>query len=473
MKTTNYDQLFINGQWVDSSSDQTITVLNPATEEVIAAVPHANEEDVDQAVAAAKQAFPDWNARPIRERSDLLLQLADAIEDHQDEILDLIIEEMGTAREFGKVAQVGRSISEIRSLVAELDNFKFKEEYKGFDVIKEGYGVVACITPWNYPLNQIQRKITPALLAGNTVVVKPASNTPLTGFYLARLIEEIGFPAGVFNFVTGGGSDTGDYLAGHEDVSVISFTGSTDVGKGLYEKAAPQIKQLILELGGKSAMIYLEGGSLKTAVKQSLDAVLNNTGQSCSALTRLLVPESRLDEAKEIIRDYYERRAVVGNPADDETVVGPQISQNQQERVESYIQKGKDEGATVFLGGEQIEGKGFFVQPTIFTEVTNDMTIAREEIFGPVLCVLTYSTVEEAIEIANDSPYGLSGAVVGPKEEAYEVASQLRTGNILINGANRSDDALFGGYKQSGLGREVGLWGLEDYLEEKALFYKK
>lgn len=191
MKNKNYSQLFINGQWVDSSSDQTITVLNPATEEVIAAVPHANEEDVDQAVAAAKQAFPDWNARPIRERSDLLLQLADAIEDHQDEILDLIIEEMGTAREFGKVAQVGRSISEIRSLVAELDNFKFKEEYKGFDVIKEGYGVVACITPWNYPLNQIQRKITPALLAGNTVVVKPASNTPLTGFYLALSLIHI------------------------------------------------------------------------------------------------------------------------------------------------------------------------------------------------------------------------------------------------------------------------------------------
>lgn len=473
MKTKNYSQLFINGEWVDSSSDQTITVLNPSTEEVIAAVPHANEDDVDQAVTAAKEAFPAWNTLPVSKRIDLLMQLADAIEEHQEEILELIIEEMGTARDFGRTAQVGRSISEIRSLVAELDHFEFKEEYEGFDVIKEGFGVVACITPWNYPLNQIQRKITPALLAGNTVVVKPASNTPLAGFYLTHLIEKIGFPAGVFNFVTGGGSDTGNYLAGHEDVSVISFTGSTEVGRGLYEKAAPKIKHLILELGGKSAMIYLQGGDLNTAVEQAMDAVLNNTGQSCSALTRLLVPESLLDEAKNVIRDYYEKKAIVGNPIDNKTIVGPQISKDQQERVESYIQKGKDEGATVFLGGEKMEGKGFFVQPTVFTDVTNDMTIAQEEIFGPVLCVLSYSTVNEAIEIANDSPYGLSGAVVGPGEEAYQVASQLRTGNILINGSGRLDHALFGGYKQSGLGREVGLWGLEDYLEEKALFYKK
>lgn len=473
MKNKNYSQLFINGQWVDSSSDQTIAVLNPATEEVITTVPHANEDDVNQAVAAAKEAFPAWNTLPVSERADLLMQLADAIEEHQEEILEIIIEEMGTARDFGRAAQVGRSISEIRSLIAELDHFKFKEEYEGFDVIKEGYGVVACITPWNYPLNQIQRKITPALLAGNTVVVKPASNTPLAGFYLTRLIEKIGFPAGVFNFVTGGGSDTGNYLAGHEDVSVISFTGSTDVGKGLYEEAADKVKHLILELGGKSAMVYLEGGDLNIAVKQAMDAVLHNTGQSCSALTRLLVPEDQLDKTKQVIQDYYEEKAIVGNPVDNETIVGPQISKDQQERVESYIQKGKDEGATVFLGGEKMEGRGFFVQPTVFTDVTNDMTIAQEEIFGPVLCVLTYSTVEEAIEIANDSPYGLSGAVVGPDEEAYEAASKLRTGNILINGSGRLDHALFGGYKQSGLGREVGLWGLEDYLEEKALFYKK
>lgn len=466
-------KLYINGAWVDSESNETIDVLNPANEEVITQIPHANHEDVDKAVAAAKSAFPSWNALPVKERANYLSQLADAIDESTDELIDVIIEELGSAREFTKNSQVGRTAQEIRGIINNLDQFEFVEEHAGYNVLKEGFGVVAAITPWNYPLNQIQRKIAPALIAGNTVVVKPASNTPLTGFLLTRLIDEIGFPKGVFNFLTGSGSDTGDYLAGHDDVSVISFTGSTEVGKGLYEKASHRVKKLVLELGGKSVMLYLEGGDLEKAIKLSMDTVLNNTGQTCSALTRLLIPESHSNEAKEIIKAYYEERALTGQPREEKTVVGPAVSKDQQERIYDYIDKGVAEGATLFLGGKRLDGKGYFVQPTVFTEVTNDMTIAQEEIFGPVLTVITYKDVEEAVEIANDSNYGLSGAVVGPAEEAYEIASRLRTGNIIVNGAPRPADALFGGYKESGLGREVGLWGLADYLEEKAIFFEQ
>ncbi len=465
------DQLYINGEWVASQSSEEIEVINPTSEEIIARVPQANREDLDQAVEAAEKAFPAWNELDVAERSDYLSQLADAIEDRSEEILEVIQMEEGVATEFGRTAQVLRSAGEIRALIKNLKDFDFEQSYDGYDVIKEGYGVVACITPWNYPLNQIQRKITPALLAGNTVVVKPASATPLTGYLLADMIDKIGFPAGVFNYVPASGSQGGDYLAGHPSVQVVSFTGSTQVGQGLYEKAAAGIKKLVLELGGKSALIYLEGGDLDRAVQTSMDTVLNNTGQSCSALTRLFVPEDRLEETKEVLKEYYDKQAILGDPRQDGIIVGPQISADQQERVENYIQKGKEEGAEVFLGGEKLDQTGYFVQPTVFTQVTNDMTIAQEEIFGPVLCVLTYSSLEEAIKLANESTYGLSGAVEGPLEQAIEVARKMRTGNVLINGQGRQDDALFGGYKQSGLGREVGLWGLEDYLEEKAIFY--
>ena len=338
-------------------------------------------------------------------------------------------------------------------------------------VIKEGYGVVAAITPWNYPLNQIQRKITPALLAGNTVVVKPASDTPLTAVKLFELAEKVGFPKGVFNLILGSGSGVGNYLAEHKDVAVVSFTGSTEVGQGLYENAAKGIKHIILELGGKSALVYLPGGDLSFAVKKAMGTILNNQGQTCTALTRLLVPKDELADVEAEVKSYYEKNVILGDPADPNTLVGPMVSANQKQTVLEYIEKGKAEGAKVLVGDKKPASEtGHFVTPTVFTNVTNDMTIAQEEIFGPVLAIITYETEEEAIEIANDSIYGLSGAVVGPDERAYEVAKQLRTGNIFVNKAGRNPLAPFGGYKQSGLGRENGLYGVEDYLETKAIF---
>ena len=300
--------------------------------------------------------------------------------------------------------------------------------------------------------------------------MKPASETPLTAQIVADLLDEIDLPKGVFNLVTGKGSTTGDYLAGHEDVDVISFTGSTAVGSTMYEKAADGIKQVVLELGGKSPLIFLEGGDLEAATKQAFGTVLNNTGQTCTALTRLIVPTDRLEETKELLKEYNDKSVVVGDPEDEDTVVGPLVSESQRETVLEYIEKGKEEGAEILFGGNKMDGKGFYVEPTVFVNVTNDMTIAQEEIFGPVLTVLTYDSVEEAIEIGNDSIYGLSGAVVGPEDEAKKVARQLRTGNILVNGAGRIPNAPFGGYKQSGRGRENGIYGVEDYLEIKAIF---
>ncbi|HLR92593.1 MAG TPA: aldehyde dehydrogenase family protein, partial [Atopostipes sp.] len=367
-------------------------------------------------------------------------------------------------------AQVGIPLSEIRATIEAVKDYKFEYTVDGAQVIEEGFGVVACITPWNYPLLQIERKVVPALLSGNTAVLKPASNTPLTAVLYAEVMDEVGFPPGVFNLVTGSGSTTGDYLAGHDDVDVVSFTGSTAVGSTMYEKAANRIKQLVLELGGKSPLVYLEGGDLQAAVKQAMNTVLNNQGQTCTALTRLLIPSDRLEETKDYVLKYYEEAVHVGDPTKEDTMVGPMVSESQRETVMEYIQKGKEEGAEVLIGGNEIDGSGFYVEPTVFVNATNDMTISQEEIFGPVLTVITYDTEEEALKIANDSIYGLSGAVVGPEDKAIEMARKIRTGNIIVNGGRRSPYAPFGGYKQSGRGRENGIFGVKDYLEIKAVF---
>lgn len=463
-------KLYINGEWVDSTGTETTDVINPATEEVIATVAIGTNEDVDKAVAAAKAAFPSWNARPVEERIDYMEKFYDKLEENKERIIKTIIKELGSSRQWSEKGQFGLPFSEVRAAIDEVKKHEFEYMIDTAQIIEEGYGVVAAITPWNYPLLQIERKIVPAFLAGNTAVLKPASETPLTAQIVADLLDEIDLPKGVFNLVTGKGSTTGDYLAGHEDVDVISFTGSTAVGSKMYEKAADGIKQVVLELGGKSPLIFLEGGDLEAAAKQAFGTVLNNTGQTCTALTRLIVPTDRLEETKEILKEYNENSVVVGDPEDEETMVGPLVSESQRETVLEYIEKGKEEGAEVLFGGNKIDGKGFYVEPTVFVNVKNDMTIAQEEIFGPVLTVLTYDSVEEAIEIGNDSIYGLSGAVVGPEDEAKKVARQLRTGNILVNGAGRIPNAPFGGYKQSGRGRENGIYGVEDYLEIKAIF---
>lgn len=464
------NRLYINGEWIDSTGNETDNVLNPATEEVIGTVPVGTKEDVDLAVEAAKTAFKTWNTTSIEERIDYMEKIYDEIEKNQQEIADTIVAELGTSQTFAEKSHAPQPLTEMRATIDEVKKYEFEYFDDTAKVIKEGYGVVACITPWNYPINQIQRKITPAILAGNTVVVKPASNTPLTAILYAKLIDKAGLPKGVFNLVTGSGSTTGNYLTEHEDVSVISFTGSTDVGKQMYEKAANTVKHLVLELGGKSPMVYLKGGDLSSAVQQAMDTVLNNQGQTCTALTRLLVPADEIEDVKDEVLKYYDERVIVGNPSDSETVVGPMVSASQRDTVLEYIEAGKEEGAEILIGGGKIDGTGYFVEPTVFVNATNDMKISQEEIFGPVLSVLTYETEEEAVEIANDVDFGLSGAVVGPQEAAERVARELRTGNIIVNGGTRVAKAPFGGYKQSGLGRENGIYGVEDYLEVKALF---
>lgn len=463
-------QLYINGEWTDSTEHDIAEILNPATEEVIANVPIGTNDDIDKAVAAARSAFPAWNETPIAERIQLMEKFEAAIEARKDEIADTIVAELGASRQFAKQGQVQLPLSEIKASIEAVKNYDFEYTIENAQIIEEGYGVVACITPWNYPLLQIERKVVPALLAGNTVVLKPASNTPLTAIIYAEIMDEVGFPKGVFNLVTGSGSKTGDYLAGHEDVDVISFTGSTAVGTKMYEKAADGIKQIVLELGGKSPLIYLKGGDLKAAVKQAMNTVLNNQGQTCTALTRLLVPTDELEQTKKEILAFYEDEVVIGDPTKEDTKVGPLVSADQRDTVLQYIEEGQKEGAEILIGGNKVEGPGYFVEPTVFVNATNDMKISQEEIFGPVLTVLTYDDVTDAIKIGNDSVYGLSGAVVGPKEEAIKVARQLRTGNIIVNGASRVPSAPFGGYKQSGRGRENGIFGVKDYLEIKAIF---
>lgn len=465
-------QNLLRGEWRDSHSGRTMEVVNPTTEEVLAQVPQSDEEDVDAAVASAKEAFPAWQAKSVAERIAYLEKILDQVEASEDRLVETIVTEMGAGVKYTRENQVQRSLKEARAVLAVARDFPFEEEEDGTLIVKEAYGVVACITPWNYPLNQIQRKIIPALVAGNTVVVKPASDTPLTAVVLAEIFAASDLPAGVFNLIMGSGSEAGQKLAEHADVAVISFTGSTTVGQGLYAAASPQIKKLILELGGKSVLLALPGADQEQAVEKSFLTLLNNQGQTCSALSRLLIPAAEKDAYEAALKEFYAEKVVLGDPHEEETLVGPMVSAKQKETVLNYIEKGKAEGAKVLIGDESVAGPGYFVQPTIFTEVTNDMTIAQEEIFGPVLVVITYEDLAEAIDIANDSPYGLSGAVVGPdQDEAVRVARKLRTGNVIVNDGQVAPKAPFGGYKQSGLGREKGRFGLEDYLEVKAIFH--
>ncbi|CAD2075094.1 aldehyde dehydrogenase family protein [Phocicoccus pinnipedialis] len=465
----NYDKLYINGEWVESHSNEIIEVENPATKERFAKVPKGNEKDVDDAVEAAKIAYKEWNNTDFETRKEYLKKIRDGIEKRQSEFESIIRKELGSSYHFTTTGQVQLSLNEIDAVLEHSDKVKFEEKHDGFTLLREGIGVVAGITPWNYPLNQIQRKLSGALLSGSTIVVKPSSDTPIAAFLLAEVIDEAGLPAGVFNLVTGSGSGVGDYLAGHEDVRMVSFTGSTDVGKKLYEQAEKTVKKISLELGGKSANVVLEGGDLEKAVNASMDTLTNNTGQSCSALSRLLIPEDKKQEAEKYITQYVKEKVRVGNPEDEENTMGPVVSKKQYEQILAYIESGKKEGATVLVGGDVPELDGYYINSTVFTDVTNDMTIAKEEIFGPVLCVITYKDKEEALEIANDSTYGLSGAVFGDSKEAFEFAKQMETGTVILNGAKRMPYAPWGGYKESGVGREIGWFGIEEYTEIKVV----
>jgi acyl-CoA reductase-like NAD-dependent aldehyde dehydrogenase len=465
-------KLFIDGEWVAASGKDTIDVVNAATEEVIGRVAAGTADDATKAAAAAKAAQPGWAATPVDERAKFIQRMAEGLQAKTEEIATTVTAEVGTPFIISQIAQAGLPGMIAGSYVQIAQEFPFEEQVGASTVVREPIGVVACITPWNYPLHQVVAKVAPALAAGCTVVLKPSEVAPLTAFMLADILEEIDLPHGVFNLVTGLGPVVGEALVTSKDVDMVSFTGSTRAGKRIMELAAQSVKKVALELGGKSPFIILDDAPLDEAVQAGFQSAYLNGGQTCIAWTRMLVPESRKDEivakAKEVAETYQ-----TGDPMDPATRLGPMISDTQRDRVRSYIQKGIDEGATLVTGGaEQPEGldKGYFVRPTVFADVTNDMTIAQEEIFGPVVSIITYQDDADAVRIANDTVYGLHGGVYGADvDRAKQVGRQIQAGQVDINGTQYNPIAPFGGYKQSGLGREFGRHGLEEFLEVKSM----
>jgi acyl-CoA reductase-like NAD-dependent aldehyde dehydrogenase len=466
------DKLYIDGAWTAPSTSETVEVIDSATEEVIGTVPLAGPADVDAAVRAARAAFAEWSQVSISERTKFTSRIAEALGARMGDIGQLIAHEVGMPLSLSMLIQAGLPISTFQSMADLAEQITWEERVGNSVIVREPVGVVGAITPWNYPLHQIAAKVAPALAAGCTVVLKPSEVAPLNAFLLADVIHEVGLPPGVFNLVSGLGPVVGEAIAAHPDVDMVSFTGSTRAGRRVSELASQTVKRVALELGGKSANVILEDADLPKAVATGVTMCYLNSGQTCSALTRMIVPRSRLAEVEEIATREAES-TTPGNPFAEGTRIGPLVSAAQRERVRSYIQKGIDEGATLLTGGTGAPDgldTGFYVRPTVFSNVTTGMTIAQEEIFGPVLSILPYDSEEEAIAIANDSSYGLAGAVwAGDAEHAKQVARRIRTGQVDINGGSFNPLAPFGGFKQSGHGRELGRFGLEEFLEIKSL----
>ena len=466
-------KFYVDGKWINPEAGRDFSVINPATEEPIATISLGNAADVDKAVAAARTAFESYSEATVDQRLTLLQRIIEVYKSKSEEMAQAISTEMGAPISLSRKAQAPAGLGHLLEVVKVLEHFNF-EELKGSTLMrKEAIGVCGLITPWNWPMNQIVCKVAPALAAGCTMVLKPSELAPLSAYLFAQILEEAGVPPGVFNFVNGDGPTVGAAIAAHPDVDMVSFTGSTRGGIAVATAAAPTVKRVTQELGGKSANIILEDADLAKAVKHGVQTCFVNAGQSCNAPTRMLVPRSKMAEAAAVAKQVAESTKV-GDPSAEDTAMGPLVSKAQYEKVQRLIQKGIDEGATLVTGGiGRPEGlnKGFFARPTVFADVRNDMTIAREEIFGPVLSVLPYEGEEDAVRIANDSPYGLSAFVTsGDVERGRRVAKRIRAGNVHINGARVDFGGSFGGYKRSGNGREWGEAGLEEFLELKSVF---
>jgi aldehyde dehydrogenase (NAD+) len=464
---------YINGEWIRPAATHDFQVVNPANEKPVATISFGAKADVDKAVAAAKKAFESYSESSVTERLRLLRRVTDVYQSRIAVIAKTICAEMGAPISLARSAQAPAGLAHFLTAVKVLENFKF-EELKGSTLLrKEPIGVCGLITPWNWPMNQIACKVAPALAAGCTMVLKPSEMAPLSAFVLAQILHDAGVPKGVFNLVNGAGFRVGSAIASHPDIAMVSFTGSVTAGIAVATTAAPSVKRVTQELGGKSANLVLDDVDLESATRQGVQACFRNSGQSCNAPTRMLVPRRKMKEAADIA-EQVTQSIKVGDPLAEETEVGPLVSQAQFNKVQRSIANGIKEGATLVAGGlGRPPGiiRGYFVRPTVFSDVRNEMSIAQEEIFGPVLCIIPYEDEEDAVSIANDSPYGLSGYVASADiERARRVAKRIRTGNIHVNYARVDFAACFGGYKQSGNGREWGEAGLDEFLELKAIF---
>ena len=467
-----HDKLYINGKWVDATSESVIEVINPTNEKIVGKIPVGSKSDVDDAVHAATNAFKIWSKSSIEDRIEKLNLLSQKIKEKTELLATTITSEVGTPIEYSRMAMVGTPRVVSRSYAKILETYEWEENVRNSLIVKEPIGVCAFITPWNFPLHQIIGKVAPAIAAGCTMILKPSKEAPLNAFILAEIIDEIDLPPGVFNLVSGHGAEIGEYLAKHPGIDMVSFTGSTDAGKNVSRAASDSIKRVTLELGGKSANVALEDCNPQIVAKMAINGCFQNSGQTCSALTRLIIPKKLSKEISDIIVERVSRYST-GDPMDEKTKCGPMVSSKQQHSVTEYIKTGIEEGGKLIAGGlgmpEHLD-TGFFVKPTVFTDIKTNMTIWKEEIFGPVLVIATYENEDEALLLANDSIYGLSGAVwSNDKEKAINFAKQMKTGQVSVNGGHFNVNAPFGGYKMSGNGRELGIHGLEEFLEIKSI----
>ena len=475
---TSYDKIYIDGAWVPSQGSGSIDVFDSTNGEVIATVPEGTAADVDTAVQSARAAFETWSVTTPEERAKALTRIGEGLAARMDEIATVITREAGMPKWLSSLVQAGLPINSFNTAASLAESYDYESTVGNSLVVKEPVGVVGAITPWNYPLHQIAAKVAYAMAAGCTVVLKPSEVAPIDAFILAEIVHDAGLPAGVFNMVSGTGPQVGEAIAAHPGIDMVSFTGSTRAGKRVAAVASQTLKRVALELGGKSANVLLDDlddEGFEKAVRDGVGKAYINSGQTCTALTRMLVPADRLADAERIAADEVETKFQPKDPFAEGAMLGPLSSQAQVERVTGYIRKGIDEGAKVVTGGpdrpegEGLEG-GFYVQPTVFSEVRNDMTIAQEEIFGPVLSIISYEGEDQAAAIANDSAYGLSGGVwSADPERAKAFARRIRTGQIEVNGGAFNPNAPFGGYKNSGYGREYGAHGFEEFLEIKSM----